>query len=190
MAEKITENLETLKINVLSQEQYNKALAAGEVNEKELYFTPIKKDPDAGGGGGGSIDPSKFAPANAIVDKSVYMDSVVGITWEKRIDGTCTYGNMFEAELDIEWAREGNLLFTTELDFGFDIYDLAFATYCHESAYEDYLEVRLIPYEDLPNCVGIEVYPKEGLVELMEDRGEDWIPVMFDIAITGRWWEE
>lgn len=36
----ITENLDTLKINKLTQEQYNNALAAGKINENEIYLTP------------------------------------------------------------------------------------------------------------------------------------------------------
>ena len=36
-----TTNLSTLKINYLTQSQYNEALANDELNENELYFTPI-----------------------------------------------------------------------------------------------------------------------------------------------------
>lgn len=36
----IIENLTTLKINNLTQEQYNAALAAGTINENEIYATP------------------------------------------------------------------------------------------------------------------------------------------------------
>jgi hypothetical protein len=36
----ITENLSTLKINKLSQEQYDKALAEGKINPNEIYLTP------------------------------------------------------------------------------------------------------------------------------------------------------
>ena len=36
----ITENLTTLKINKLTQAQYDAALASGNINENELYMTP------------------------------------------------------------------------------------------------------------------------------------------------------
>ena len=36
----ITTNLPTLKINKLTQEQYDRELAAGNINENELYLTP------------------------------------------------------------------------------------------------------------------------------------------------------
>lgn len=36
----ITENLPSLKINKLTQEQYDAAKAAGKINENELYMTP------------------------------------------------------------------------------------------------------------------------------------------------------
>lgn len=36
----ITENLSTLKINKLSQEQYDKALSEGKINPNEIYLTP------------------------------------------------------------------------------------------------------------------------------------------------------
>lgn len=36
----ITENLSTLKINKLTQEQYDRELAAGRIDENALYLTP------------------------------------------------------------------------------------------------------------------------------------------------------
>lgn len=36
----ITENLNTLKINKLTQEQYDNAKAEGKIDENELYLTP------------------------------------------------------------------------------------------------------------------------------------------------------
>ena len=36
--------LNELKINVLTQEQYNAALANGEINTDELYMTPPKME--------------------------------------------------------------------------------------------------------------------------------------------------
>lgn len=38
----ITENLSTLKIHKLTQEQYDRELAAGNINESALYLTPDK----------------------------------------------------------------------------------------------------------------------------------------------------
>lgn len=35
-----TTNLSTLKINYLTQEQYNTAVANNQINSDELYFTP------------------------------------------------------------------------------------------------------------------------------------------------------
>lgn len=35
-----TENLQILKINILSKEQYNRELAAGRTDTTALYFTP------------------------------------------------------------------------------------------------------------------------------------------------------
>ena len=42
----ITENLTTLKINQLTQAQYESALAAGTINENELYATPDDNELD------------------------------------------------------------------------------------------------------------------------------------------------
>ena len=42
----ITENLSTLKINKLTKAQYETALAAGTVNENELYATPDDNELD------------------------------------------------------------------------------------------------------------------------------------------------
>lgn len=36
----ITENLSTLEIHKLTQEQYNRALSEGRINEKAIYLTP------------------------------------------------------------------------------------------------------------------------------------------------------
>lgn len=36
----ITENLSTLKINKLTQEQYNRELESGNIDENALYLTP------------------------------------------------------------------------------------------------------------------------------------------------------
>lgn len=41
-----TTNLTTLKINYLTEAQYNTALSNNQINENELYLTP-----DTGGGG-------------------------------------------------------------------------------------------------------------------------------------------
>ena len=42
----ITENLTTLKINQLTQAQYEAAIAAGTINENELYATPDDNELD------------------------------------------------------------------------------------------------------------------------------------------------
>ena len=49
-----TQNLTELKINYLTQEQYNTALANGQINSNELYFTP----------GGAELILSTVAPSN------------------------------------------------------------------------------------------------------------------------------
>ena len=38
-----TTNLDTLKINYLTQEQYDTALENSQINENELYFTPYEE---------------------------------------------------------------------------------------------------------------------------------------------------
>ena len=40
----ITENLSTLKIHKLTQEQYNRALENGTLDDNALYLTPDKSD--------------------------------------------------------------------------------------------------------------------------------------------------
>ena len=45
MAESIT-NLKTLKINKLTEEQYQQALADGLINENEIYLTPAESTPE------------------------------------------------------------------------------------------------------------------------------------------------
>ena len=42
----ITNNVSTLKINKLTQEQYNSAVVAGTINENELYMTPDNNELD------------------------------------------------------------------------------------------------------------------------------------------------
>ena len=42
----ITKNLQTLKINKLTQEQYDTALANGTINDNELYMTPDDNELD------------------------------------------------------------------------------------------------------------------------------------------------
>lgn len=49
-----TQNLSELKINYLTQEQYNTALANGQINSDELYFTP----------GGSELILSTLAPSD------------------------------------------------------------------------------------------------------------------------------
>lgn len=39
----ITENVSTLKINKMTQAQYNRELAAGNIKDNEIYLTPIEE---------------------------------------------------------------------------------------------------------------------------------------------------
>jgi hypothetical protein len=55
----ITENLSTLKIHKLSQEQYDRELEAGRIDKNALYLTPEDIDIP----GGGSIDPETIKEA-------------------------------------------------------------------------------------------------------------------------------
>lgn len=41
-----TTDLSTLKINYLTQAQYDNALANNQINANELYLTPVKSDVD------------------------------------------------------------------------------------------------------------------------------------------------
>lgn len=41
-----TTDLSTLKINYLTQAQYDNALANNQINTNELYLTPVKSDVD------------------------------------------------------------------------------------------------------------------------------------------------
>jgi hypothetical protein len=54
----ITENLSTLQIHKLTQEQYNRALAEGRIDERAIYLTP---DEVANNGGNGTISQGDFA---------------------------------------------------------------------------------------------------------------------------------
>ena len=58
----ITENLSTLKIHKLTQEQYNRALAAGNIDNNAIYLTP--DDITSIEGGGTGADNAKDARAN------------------------------------------------------------------------------------------------------------------------------
>lgn len=40
----ITENVSTLKINKLTQEQYDRELAAGNIKDNEIYLTPVEEE--------------------------------------------------------------------------------------------------------------------------------------------------
>ena len=50
-----TENLSTLKIHSLTQEQYERELAAGRIDETAIYLTPY-----SGNGNDGSINSDEF----------------------------------------------------------------------------------------------------------------------------------
>lgn len=66
----ITENLSTLKIHLLSQEQYDRELAAGRIDVNALYLTPDK-----------NIDLSIYATSqevdDAVLDCTAYTDSTM-----------------------------------------------------------------------------------------------------------------
>ena len=62
----ITENLSTLKIHKLTQEQYDREFAAGNINENEVYLTPDEE-----------IDLSPYATVEQLDEKADKMLQVV-----------------------------------------------------------------------------------------------------------------
>lgn len=58
----ITTNIPTLKIHKLTQEQYERELAAGNIDENALYLTP-----DSSASGGGGFIAANTAPENTAV---------------------------------------------------------------------------------------------------------------------------
>ena len=80
-----TTNLDTLKINYLTQAQYDTALENDQINDNELYFTPSS----GGGGGGGDGTSTPTANATAAFDSAAHMNSTDMTTQEVEdfIDG-------------------------------------------------------------------------------------------------------
>ena len=79
-----TTNLQTLKINYLTQAQYDTALANNQINDNELYFTP-----DDGGGGVFVAEygtttfseiQSAYQSGNNIVCRYEYLDGTESVT--------------------------------------------------------------------------------------------------------------
>jgi hypothetical protein len=60
----ITENLSTLKIHKLTQEQYDRELAAGRIDENALYLTPDEE-----------IDLSAYATVDDLNEKTAEINS-------------------------------------------------------------------------------------------------------------------
>ena len=107
----VVENISTLKIHKLSQEQYDRALAAGEIDSNALYLTPYKNS-DLGNSlqvdnelSATSINPVQnrvvYAAINdldqLIGDKSVSTqidEAIGGLATKKYVDG------MFERYID------------------------------------------------------------------------------------------
>ena len=64
------ENISTLKINRLTQEQYEKAKAEGKLNDSELYFTPASPT-------GGDIDVTEYAYSKTETYSRVEVDAKI-----------------------------------------------------------------------------------------------------------------
>ena len=64
----ITENVSTLKINKLTQEQYDRALAAGNINSNEIYLTPAPI-PEDGFSPSVSVEQTENGATISITDK-------------------------------------------------------------------------------------------------------------------------
>lgn len=75
-----TTNLTTLKINYLSQAQYNEALTNGQINENELYFTPSDNSPSVtiNLNGANVTSPSFYAPTTSGIDGQYLISSGEG----------------------------------------------------------------------------------------------------------------
>ena len=73
----ITENLSTLKIHKLTQEQYERELAAGRIDENAIYLTPDEE-----------IDLSKYAEASDVEElKTLVGDTAVSTQITNAISG-------------------------------------------------------------------------------------------------------
>ncbi len=73
-----TTNLTTLKINYLTQEQYDAAVTSGTINSDELYFTPAATE----------------LPSNGTSGQILMINSSGDIVWGnlEMYDGTVTSG--------------------------------------------------------------------------------------------------
>ena len=76
-----TENLSTLKIHKLSQEQYDRELEAGRIDEGALYLTPEEE-----------IDLSPYATIEQMNEKADKSE-VVDIASEQTVSGVKTFSN-------------------------------------------------------------------------------------------------
>lgn len=110
----ITENLSTLKIHKLTQEQYDRELAAGRIDESALYLTP-DDDSDSNAIEYGSSEPTHTPDGG---DGSIYLrtggDAVVEVgtsdiwTYRKWVSGIAEcWGNFtfFEVGVNNAWGE-------------------------------------------------------------------------------------
>lgn len=148
---------------------------------------PPKEDTDTGGGCG--------IPSNALVDISPYMDKAVGLSWERRIDGTCSYSNEVVVDIYASEVIEGDALFLNWLELPFDLYDFTVISTCIDvetgetTALADYITVKAVQME-LPNNMELQVIADNGLVKKMNELELEMSTIICQFHLNGRWWKE
>ena len=98
----ITEHLSTLKIHKLSKEQYERELAAGNIDESALYLTPDDRDYIVSGGSGGN--------GECIVDVVELPTSNINTDATYRVlNGTFIMNKLFRNDCDcyiVDWSGD------------------------------------------------------------------------------------
>ena len=106
----LTENLSTLKIHRLTQEQYNRELAAGRIDENAIYLTP-----DNGVNGGSSPSINYIETKTVYLGEDVLGSAILGDGWVKS-EGVYTHSAGYDADLTFETTVEDGSIYILEFD--------------------------------------------------------------------------
>ena len=104
----IKDTLSTLKINKLTQAQYDAALAAGTIQDNELYMTPAtsKLDTNTVLTGTLSVGQTEITFTNSAITEDSIIDVYTNVYGVNPIDITSTAGNItlqfYQQEYDVQ----------------------------------------------------------------------------------------
>lgn len=166
----ITENLSTLKIHKLTQEQYDRALASGNIDPNALYLTP-----DEG------IDLSAYATVEQLNNKADSSHNHDNVYYtESEIDSKVfeintsisnlinTYETKVDAELKLAEAK-------TYADERIDTHEHSWNDLADKPFYETETTIVTLDEKYLPESIARTIYVDDALVDVVyaeEDNAE------------------